>query len=110
MADREYGQAPPSGAGYSGSGSGQAQDLNTQLLDDVAFGLPPGISGFPDFAGLELPPMTSGHPGLGGEASFSGVPYNLAGAPRRPLSAHVSAPDWHLRFLPDTRGSLPALL
>ena len=83
MADREYGQGPPSGAECSGSGSGQAaHDLTSQLLDDVAFGLPPGISGFPDFAGLELPPlMSSGHPGLGGQASFSGVPYNLEGAP-----------------------------
>ena len=82
MTEHTYGQGPPSGPECSGSGSGQtpdAQALNAQLLDD-AFGLPESISGFPDF-GLELP-MASGHPGIGGQASFSGIamPYNLAGA------------------------------
>lgn len=78
MAEFAYDQqGPPSGAECSGSGSGRAPEFNSQLLDDVAFGLPPGISGFPDFGNLELPPMSSGHQG---QASFSGMPYNIAGA------------------------------
>ena len=77
MAEHAFGQGPPSGPECSGSGSGQTPDIHAQLLDD-AFGLPESISGFPDF-GLELP-MASGHPGIGGQASFSGMPFNFAGA------------------------------